>query len=74
MCIYMKRSRNGITFKFLPFIYLTFVLGAQKNRLDKLNEMGCFSCFGCSKDSSHSDDYFKNPQHMPWLTSKKNYF
>ena len=53
-----ERSRNGITFKFLPFIYLTFVLGAQKNRLDKLNEIGCFSCFGCSKEPSHSDDYF----------------
>ena len=33
MPIYMNRSRNGITFKFLPFIYITFVLGAQKNRL-----------------------------------------
>ena len=35
MPIYMNRSRNGITFKFLPFIYITFVLGAQKNRLSR---------------------------------------
>ena len=35
MPIYMNRSRNGNTFKFLPFIYITFVLGAQKNRLSR---------------------------------------
>ena len=35
MPMYMNRSRNGITFKFFPFIYITFVLGAQKNCLSR---------------------------------------
>ena len=28
-------------------------------------------CFGCSKEPSHLDGSFKNPQHMFWLRNKK---
>ena len=46
MPIYMNRSHNGITFKFLPFIYITGVLGAQKNRLSRQAQWdGVFQLF-----------------------------
>ena len=28
-------------------------------------------CFECSKEPSHSDGSFENPQHMFWLRNKK---
>ena len=28
-------------------------------------------CFGCSKESSHWDDFFEYPQHMFWSSNKK---
>ena len=31
-------------------------------------------CFGCSKELSHRDGSFEYPQHMFWLTNKKNDF
>ena len=30
-------------------------------------------CFGCSKEPSHLDGSFENPQHMFWLSNKKKY-
>ena len=31
-------------------------------------------CLGCSKEPSHWDSSFENPQHMFWLRNKKNIF
>ena len=31
-------------------------------------------CFGCSKEPSHQDGSFEFPQHMFWLSNKKNNF
>ena len=29
-------------------------------------------CFGCSKEPSHQEGSFENPQHMFWLRNKKD--
>ena len=31
-------------------------------------------CFGCSKEPSHRDGSFEYPQHMFWMSNKKNNF
>ena len=31
-------------------------------------------CLGCSREPSHWDGSFEHPQHMFWLSNKKNYF
>ena len=33
-----------------------------------------YMCFGCSKELSHRDGSFEYPQHMFWLSNKKNNF
>ena len=62
MCIYMNRSRNGITLKFLPFIYITFVLGAQKNRLSRQAQGdGVFQLFWVLKSTVSLRRLFLEP-------------